>query len=1055
MSLDKTPASWSDLELAHLLYAYRKAKVDCFYERSILAAEQFTSYESNLFGNLSRLHTRLRANEIDGLLNENLGQTVVVAKKLSKKQKSESNLDGHDFFSDPERFFQRFRQTHCLTPEFRVVGHFSVEMHLLSALWVNLVGHRFDKRLSSNVFGSRLRRYRPRPGSVSEEKGEFHREALGSFEPYFTPYKTWRAKGLTAIRSELEAERSIVAISLDLANYYHRIDPHFIAQPGFQKAIGVELDSWGKSFTSSIVVALSAWAEKAKDKLKSYGAKPGASETGGLPLGLSTARLMANVLLYQLDDGIVRGLTPIYYGRYVDDMFLVIHDPGDLANARALFKWIHARVPLLRPEKDEQMRVAFKKAYAAESVITLQREKQKVFFLAGSVGLDLLSSIESEIREVSSERRLLPDPQALEEMASAKVLTAAESPAEGVDTLRRANGLSVRRLGWSILLRCVETLARDLHAADWYKERTRFYDFARAHILRPDRVLDHADYLPRLLALAVALDDWAEARELWLACSSSIDELQNATAKSRKQGKQRCTLILNGHVSKTSSSQVWNDLKEHLRDICGDAVLRSLRWRRSSEPEPLGPTARALLIDLNHASTADFVTQTALNLREADWAKMAYKDHIRRSAAKPKTPQAQENELLKLYPRAEDIKDFIGASAAVDRNCLSAVRTRFACPDGKSAEAFESMLPYLFPTRPYTAQEIALFVPSCIKSTATDQQGDWARYVRALRGSWVTERPDYGPAPQSAQQETGEQALRIWKIGRADRPGRITLGITSLLTEEDSWRRSAANSPDLSPARYRRLAQLIKQAVRASPRPTHLILPELALPERWIPSVSGRLSDVGISLVAGLEYHHQPEMKIHSDAVLILSDDRLGYPSWVEIRQPKSEPAPHEEEALLHDFGKTWAYDRQDKAVYNHGGFHFGVLVCSELQNIGHRQRFQGAVDCMMVLAWNQDLETFSALVESAALDVHAYIAMANNRKYGDSRVRAPAKDSFSRDICRLRGGENDYLVVIDLKIDTLRAFQSRSKRWARAGDQFKPVPEGFGVLPTRRVVPE
>ncbi len=35
--------------------------------------------------------------------------------------------------------------------------------------------------------------------------------------------------------------------------------------------------------------------------------------------------------------------------------------------------------------------------------------------------------------------------------------------------------------------------------------------------------------------------------------------------------------------------------------------------------------------------------------------------------------------------------------------------------------------------------------------------------------------------------------------------------------------------------------------------------------------------------------------------------------------------------------------------------------------------KFQGEVDALMVLSWNQDLDTIAALIESAALDVHAY----------------------------------------------------------------------------------
>ena len=105
-------------------------------------------------------------------------------------------------------------------------------------------------------------------------------------------------------------------------------------------------------------------------------------------------------------------------------------------------------------------------------------------------------------------------------------------------------------------------------------------------------------------------------------------------------------------------------------------------------------------------------------------------------------------------------------------------------------------------------------------------------------------------------------------------------------------------------------------------------------------------------------------------------------------------------------------------------------------------------------MAWNRDLATFSTLIESAALDVHAYTILVNNRMYGDSRVRSPAKESFRRDLARVKGGENDFFVTVKIDIIKLRQFQSRAKRWTNEKDPFKPVPEGFVISKLRRVLP-
>lgn len=1042
--------SWVELELAHVFYAYRKAKADCYFERTAFVAEAFTRYEQKLYENLSQIWHRLRDGEIDQVLNEHVGAVVLVAKKLTKEPKN-VGPQAHDFFSDPLQFFERLKESYKLTPEFRLVGTFSVEAHLVSALWVNLVGNEFDARLGSCAYGSRLRRFRPDAGSAPDRKGRFQIDALGSFEPYFTPYKSWRASGLAAIRGELEQERSVVAISLDLANFYHRIDPAFVALEDFQAEIGVRLSEWQKTFTRSFSQMLAKWSDLSASYIARQKGTPDVHYSGGLPIGLSISRVMANVLLHKLDEQLITGLTPVYYGRYVDDMFLVIRDPGGMTSAEDLFRWIHDRVPLLKPEKrrknaDRVTRVAFSNKYAGNSDITLQHAKQKVFFLTGTVGLDLLANIEGEIQEVSSERRLLPDPDGLERMASARVLSAGETAAEEVDTLRRANGLSVRRLGWSVLLLSVETLARDLPPQEWRPARVRFYEFARGHILRPDRILDHADYLPRLLSLSVALKDWGEARMLWSNCQLAIHSLRDASRDEAKGEAAPFRIKLNGYAANPEASDVWDAFEDHLRKVCAEAVLRSVRWTDGRADIIESASARNLLHDLGLHPQNDEVEQRALALVEADWSKISYKDHIRRRAISPRKPSDYEDALSELYAFKEDLIEFLNIADLSYAKPLSVSRTKF---DPIQAE---SLVPYLCATRPYSAAEIALFIPECI---GTGGNIIWSKFVRAMRGAWSNlqsgnvEQAEHSFVHGSAQPP-------VVQVGLSEMGQTISLGISSLATDDESWRKAAQRTPDYSAKRYKKIGDLIKLAVKTYPRPTHLLLPELSLPERWLGSIAARLRESGISLIAGLEYNHHRKnpAKINSEAVLFLSDNRLGYSSWVEIRQAKSVPAPREEYQLLHDFGLEWDYSANAKQVYDHKGFRFGLLVCSELQNMDHRRKFQGQVDCLIVLSWNQDLDTFSALVESASLDVHANIALVNNRRYGDSRVRAPAKASYERDVCRLRGGKNDHLVVVDLAIDDLRAFQSRAKRWPQPNDKYKPVPEGFEIAPDRRAIP-
>jgi len=136
--------------------------------------------------------------------------------------------------------------------------------------------------------------------------------------------------------------------------------------------------------------------------------------------------------------------------------------------------------------------------------------------------------------------------------------------------------------------------------------------------------------------------------------------------------------------------------------------------------------------------------------------------------------------------------------------------------------------------------------------------------------------------------------------------------------------------------------------------------------------------------------------------------------------------------------------------IYNHGGFRFGVLICSDMTNPKNRVHFQGKVDSLFVLEFNPDVKTFSFLVEGAAHDVHTFVIQVNNRLYGDSRVRAPYKEEHKRDSVRIKGGIEDYYVIAEIDYHSLRNFQKGKNK--KSNTEFKPVPIGFEVSKERSV---
>jgi hypothetical protein len=555
------------------------------------------------------------------------------------------------------------------------------------------------------------------------------------------------------------------------------------------------------------------------------------------------------------------------------------------------------------------------------------------------------------------------------------------------------------------------------------------------------------------------MSDWKEALGLFRATVSALERLRLAT--------ERGKIKLNGHKSETSPASLWDEVRSRTIHAYREATIRAfpVNARLTSRP------GLTLLRELGLDRTS--VTALALAAREADWSRTSYKEHVRTQAGAFRARIADEERLHGLYSREDTLREFLVTSGGRSPDSSS---PRLAPGLRPQDEHAGSLLPYVLPSRAYTPEEIALYLPDqCVFGEPMDAAQNWADYTRAVRGVWVRSHlaeenvTDEDGSPESASggaagneppragpNENDDDEPPIVAILGESTSFPIRLGVTSFGTTKRTWEMGASGAPDLSIARYARLAKLVNDVLKAQPSaPTHLLLPELSVPEQWLSTIGGVLANSGISLVTGLDYRVYSDGTINSSAALVLRDDRLGYPSTLQIRQVKQAAAPGEEYDLLRSFGRTWRGNiGESRPVYVHNGFSFGVVVCSELQNVEYRLAYQGIVDLLIVLSWNRDLDTFSALVESATLDIHSYVALVNNREYGDSRVRSPSKQSFSRDLCRLKGGLNDHFVVVPKNPTELRAQQSRDKRWITPDDKYKPAPEGFKIWPKRRVIP-
>jgi hypothetical protein len=1006
--------------------AFRKAKTELFYDRTATLTNEIIEYQEKLYENLTALQLAFKDGNFTSFFENHPIRIGFIAKKLNlPKVPTNGN---HIFHSSLEKSGQIENIIADSTAELRKIALFPFEIHLLSAYWVMTIGSKFDSRLSQNSYASRLSRL---------NGNEVHTTKLSLFKPYFYDYDNWRKGSLLAIERALKNDENIAVMTFDFSAYYHNINPLFLLETDYLERFNINLNSRELEFTKAFINYIRSWNTSEKS-FKS------------LPIGLTMSSLIANIFLADFDREIEREISPVYYGRYMDDLILAIHtSPEKISNQESFINHIGEKVSYFKGVKPSRSGEFTLKSpnWALGSKLKFNSKKQKLFILYGESGLDLIDNIATTIDEISSERRLLPKVDSLTRSKAAMTLATSDGKDVHSDTLRKADGLTLRRFGWSVLLRSAQLLGSTLKPDEWQRERTDFCTFAQLHVLNPLTILNNTAQLPRLLSIFVSNRDWNLVKKVLINTRESLFKLNSASIIINSGRKQKP----NGTI------QIFMELFDQK---IVDAMLRSIDINVMSQKDYI--ILSEILAKLNHNlsdTSTEYLEKYILSVHMIDFGLHPVNEP---GIYKLGANLDWSNNYLSYFGFNASIQEFFNRA----QNSFAVNNSATIIPIELVNRDFLTKT-IAYPTRPLKPSQIFNILQHTSISVKVESISflGFRNIVAAFRGTWLQDQEGEVTGGNNSlithlsEDQSKSTMIEIGIQEDDSSEKNRTIGLSHLLTTDMEWSATAANNPNLSTDRYNRIAEIVNQAIKAKIRPDYLILPELAIPISAINSIASRLEHENINLILGAEYSHFTDKsgtrKVFSTAELFLFDKRLGYNGFLQVTQRKGLPAPHEEKGLLKLHSLEWDNDKSSKPIYLHNGYQFGVLICSELQNIRHRKSFQGTVDTLFILSWNKDLETFNALIEASALDIHAYIALVNNRRYGDSRLRVPFKIDYKRDVFRIKGGKNEMLGVAEIDFRQLRRFQSKTKRWSEPSDLFKPVPEDFELNPTRWMIPD
>ncbi|MBO8148140.1 reverse transcriptase [Rhodococcus erythropolis] len=996
--------------LTDLGMAYRMAKVDLYYTTNppIL---KIAEYEEDLVHNLLSLLYRLNSPSDDWVEDPDyLGGRTFFPKSLKISPPDASNV----VHSNPARIWGISIENSESAPiaEFRLSAMCSIDFHIISTLWMMRVGKKFDKCLSATAYGNRLRKVTP---NAIEDL------SLGSFNPYTTPFGKWRDDGLKSMTEALEEDKEIVAITADVTTFYHQLDPSFMTDKNFvHKTLGINLTAKETKLNRVFIKSIHAWTRMVEFPR-------------GLPVGLPASAVIANMALIELDRTIEEEIVPIYYGRYVDDIILVIENRSKMATSSQIWNWIISRSDRkLVWDEAEAGSISYTAEYLEGSDIRFSNRKNKIFFMEGDSGKVLISSIRNSIYERASEWRSLPVLPSNPEKVATDMVAATQSDGESADNLRKTDSVSMRRAGFALKLRDIEAYERDLEPKDWIDHRRAFYRAFIDHVLVLPNFFDLAGYLPRIIQLATSCKDFEEVGLI----IRSLNNIVNMIAAD-------CKIIASSDAHQTIDGQaiisewttrLFSTIYENIASAFPGHLSSSeaKNWNRHIEEptksDPRFPSLSIQAIELVHKS-----------LFYRDLAHAPY-----RFSFLPEEFVARRGIEREFFAHPFDRVAPFKLSTLMKllkKESIAGLQTMSEW-NHSNPELFHSGI--AFPTRPFSFAELFIIAGSPFSK---ESNAKLIKVIGALRG-WK---------PTGMMPNVSENDPHLLKIQSGSVSTKKRIAISSWKTEYDSWIAAAMKLSDPDVDRYRRLNSLINEVISRGSEIDYLILPELALPSKWFIRIAQKLHDRGINLITGMEYFHSKnkngEKVVHNQVWAALGHDGLGFPSTMIVRQDKQRAALHEEQTLHSYAGLRLEPKIQTDSptVIQNGNFSFAMLICSELTNINYRSDLRGKVDALFVPEWNRDITTFVSLIESASLDIHAYIIQCNDGAYGDSRIRAPYSETWRRDIVKVKGGVHDYVVVGEIDIESLRQFHSHHRSPAKP---FKPVPDGFSLSPGRRSLP-
>lgn len=1032
--------------------AYRKLKTYFYYDNSdLFMKRKIADFEYNnedidyIFDHLAKiLNTK----------SEDISEYFVTDKTILR-----DNLV--DFYLLPKSFDNNILDEDCkniiitnrYTSEIYEFSKFNflidipIELHIINVLWIVKLGYLLDSdycyysdKYTSYCYANRL--------EIDKDK-ECILPGNKLFKLYSSQYQKWRDDCIEATEDLLNNhKKDAIIISLDIKRYYPSVKLNYedVNATLKQKCNNKQFDKY-KFLTNILKNIRDEYIKQIKKviiKEENDFGKILPSETP-IPIGMLSSNVIANWYLKDFDKQLIKQVKPIYYGRYVDDMLIVLENTGGcnkdncdktncVENRKLTTKNIienyfckGIKKQILEPDtsSDNKDDVEYN-INIHNCKLKIQEKKIKLFVFDTNGSKAMLLKFKDNLRKHSSEFRFLPDEDRIDEDFVQNSYSI--DYCDTINKLRSVDSYQLDKFKISTYLAKQLTLAKYAKDNNHYAKTKEELLYAFSGRLG----LDLYCYWDKVLTYFLLNNDEASICNFIKKIGLSIERISYKA--DNKENKKE----LENKTKKDIENKIKKELESYLKEALyltlslypkyiykntndpnQDLTLKNLFYKLNQAKgyfaeeydEVVSAYRKSLMIKHKYCfmpiiNYLDLPSDSNLSFIERDLTKCLKKGNFNLDSKKfnfnPRNFTIEDILLLEYY------QQFIENTKSINKIHENAVNN-------------------------YVNLNLKQYSSEIDNSFYEKKQKAIQKYFNKILSPYTENQP----YEINIDKNNENKSIDLYKV-------RFGLYNTKVLDSDIT--KNIQGNLNLTFKDLQKLIKFLNMSIQTNASKANIIVfPEVSVPIQWLGLLSDFSKKHNVAIICGLKHIIDKDTKVVQNYIATILPFKYGYKNdcYITFRLKKWYAPGEEKEIKKYKLNVPETASKTKNILFVWNNLHFAVYDCYELADIQFRSEFKSKVDFIIGCEWNRDIKYFTNITEAAARDLHCYVIQVNTSQFGDSKIIAPKK-SDEMTILNIKGGD-DNILIGEVNIEELREFQRKETLYLEDKDKtYKTLPPNF-----------